>query len=329
MKNDLTGGITLIALVITIIILLLLAGISIVTLTGEGGILQKAKTAEVKQEEQEAREKLELALLNARIEKETDSSYNSETFLEELLNRENIVLEGEFAIIDHQNFIVDREKLIIIESLGKMSIKISKEVIEYRGKNEKGKYEVELLLKVESREEIRNVIITKPDGTTEEMNTEEIQNGKNMILELDTEYPVRVTTNNEKSVTRQVIEKSEEVIHSVEELADLRDKVNNGLSYEGKIIKLTKDIDLSKVCYKVDGTVQNDVSWEPIGKDSTYNFKGKFDGQNHVLHNLYINTTENSQGLFGRIDRCAEVSNVIVKGSISAGKNIGGIVRKL
>ncbi len=36
-------GITLIALVITIIVLLILAGISIATLTGENGILRKGK----------------------------------------------------------------------------------------------------------------------------------------------------------------------------------------------------------------------------------------------------------------------------------------------
>lgn len=41
MKN--IKGITLIALVITIIILLILAGITIATLTGENGILRKGR----------------------------------------------------------------------------------------------------------------------------------------------------------------------------------------------------------------------------------------------------------------------------------------------
>lgn len=46
MKNVKSNkGITLIALVITIIILLILAGISIATLTGENGLLSKANTA--------------------------------------------------------------------------------------------------------------------------------------------------------------------------------------------------------------------------------------------------------------------------------------------
>ena len=43
-------GITLIALVITIIVLLILAGISIATLTGENGLLSKAKKAEIREE---------------------------------------------------------------------------------------------------------------------------------------------------------------------------------------------------------------------------------------------------------------------------------------
>ncbi len=51
-KNRLQKGITLIALVITIIVLLILAGVSIATLTGDNGILTKAQTA--KEETQKA-----------------------------------------------------------------------------------------------------------------------------------------------------------------------------------------------------------------------------------------------------------------------------------
>ncbi|MCI8760890.1 MAG: hypothetical protein HFJ34_07275, partial [Clostridia bacterium] len=54
-------GITLIALVITIIVLLILAGISIATLTGENGILNKADTAKQKTEQGAAEEQVKLA----------------------------------------------------------------------------------------------------------------------------------------------------------------------------------------------------------------------------------------------------------------------------
>ena len=49
-KKELNKGITLIALVITIIVLLILAGVAIVTLTGDNGVLSKAIEAKEKTE---------------------------------------------------------------------------------------------------------------------------------------------------------------------------------------------------------------------------------------------------------------------------------------
>ena len=58
-------GITLIALVITIIVLLILAGVSIAMLTGENGILTQANEASNKTKEAEAREKLQLEIMGS------------------------------------------------------------------------------------------------------------------------------------------------------------------------------------------------------------------------------------------------------------------------
>ena len=58
-------GITLIALVITIIVLLILAGISIATLVGENGILAKANTA--KEESKKAEYEEVLRIIGNRI----------------------------------------------------------------------------------------------------------------------------------------------------------------------------------------------------------------------------------------------------------------------
>ena len=60
MKNQ--RGITLIALVITIIVLLILAGVSIAMLTGENGILNKATSSRSATNEAEAVERINLAL---------------------------------------------------------------------------------------------------------------------------------------------------------------------------------------------------------------------------------------------------------------------------
>ena len=61
-------GITLIALVITIILLLILAGVGIATLTGEGGILNKASTAKVENSKSSVEEELKIAMMAIKTE---------------------------------------------------------------------------------------------------------------------------------------------------------------------------------------------------------------------------------------------------------------------
>lgn len=59
MKNR-NQGITLIALIITIIILLILAGIAITTLAGDNGIVNKASTASEETKKKEYEEILKI-----------------------------------------------------------------------------------------------------------------------------------------------------------------------------------------------------------------------------------------------------------------------------
>ena len=60
-------GITLIALVITIIVLLILAGVTIATLTGDNGILTKAQSAKKVSTDAEIEEKIKLAVIASKI----------------------------------------------------------------------------------------------------------------------------------------------------------------------------------------------------------------------------------------------------------------------
>ena len=64
-KLNASKGITLIALVITIIVLLILAAVSIATLTGENGILSKANTAKTETEKAGAKEKVQMAVMSS------------------------------------------------------------------------------------------------------------------------------------------------------------------------------------------------------------------------------------------------------------------------
>ena len=63
-KNQMSG-ITLIALVVTIIVLLILAGISIQMLSGDNGILTRAGDAKTMTDEAQIREKIQLAYHSA------------------------------------------------------------------------------------------------------------------------------------------------------------------------------------------------------------------------------------------------------------------------
>ena len=80
-------GITLIALVITIIVLLILAGVSIATLTGENGILTRADNAKTETTKAEARERIQLEIAASF---DNTGKYNVGTAIENLKNNVKI-----------------------------------------------------------------------------------------------------------------------------------------------------------------------------------------------------------------------------------------------
>ena len=80
-----TKGITLIALVVTIIILLLLAGVSIAMLTGNNGVLTQAKSAKENTRVGEVQEKVKLAA-QAALTDNLGNGIEKEKFQEELNN---------------------------------------------------------------------------------------------------------------------------------------------------------------------------------------------------------------------------------------------------
>lgn len=82
-KKSNINGITLIALIITIIVLLILSGVTIATLTGENGILSKASTAKEETKKAEYEEALKLIGNGLRADK-IINNWDNKTYLEEL-----------------------------------------------------------------------------------------------------------------------------------------------------------------------------------------------------------------------------------------------------
>lgn len=78
MKNN--KGITLIALVVTIIVLLILAGVSIAMLTGDNGILAQGRKAKTDTAKAEIAEKINMELNAFKADILADGSIKSTTF---------------------------------------------------------------------------------------------------------------------------------------------------------------------------------------------------------------------------------------------------------
>lgn len=84
MRKRQENGITLIALVITIIVLLILAGVAIATLTGDNSIIKKANDAKVENEKAEIKDILGITINTIAIERGENKEYykDKETFIE-------------------------------------------------------------------------------------------------------------------------------------------------------------------------------------------------------------------------------------------------------
>lgn len=103
-------------------------------------------------------------------------------------------------------------------------------------------------------------------------------------------------------------------ISDAAELAYLAKSVNSGNDYADMFFTLTKNIDLSE------------ANWISIGTEEKM-FAGTFDGGDHDISGLSIDSSENNAGLFGVTAQSASISNVkLSEPSISGGENVGSLV---
>ena len=122
MRNN-KKGITLIALVITIIVLLILAGVSIATLTGDNGILTQANHAKIETRAGTVEEIVNLWKNDINLGEYTDMTVETEEEMLQRILNEEYVYENE---IDRKNKIIkigDREISYKIDILEKVDDK--------------------------------------------------------------------------------------------------------------------------------------------------------------------------------------------------------------
>ncbi len=120
-QEETNKGITLIALVITIIVLLILAGITIATLTGENGILSKSNVATQENQKVSAKEKVQIAVMGS---VGTDGKMEMDTLNENLNQVEGIDKEKsqlpiknlpEIVVVDNYNVYIEGNGMVTID----------------------------------------------------------------------------------------------------------------------------------------------------------------------------------------------------------------------
>ena len=105
----------------------------------------------------------------------------------------------------------------------------------------------------------------------------------------------------------------DKVITTAAELVALAEEVNNGIcTYEGRVVRLGADIDMTGVLMPTIG-----ITGHP--------FMGEFNGQSHTISNLSITSANDNVGLFGALMN-AYVHNVRIDGATVLGENHVGVL---
>ena len=299
-------GITLIALVITIIVLLILAGVTIATLTGENGILTQAEKA--KDETEIGKEK-------------------------EITNLAILATKGKdiYGKLDKEEL---QKQLDALAGKGKTEVSDSGERMEVYFKESKRYYEVDKDGNIGDYQiavEINNAgDITKGgilDGSEEkpyEINCiEDLVAFSNMVngtgIKLENGIVKQVTTddsnklNGKKVILKRTLNFKSKYSYENSERTDFGDINGN-------------DTDGNKIITEM----TTGMGFKPIGFDGR-TFTGTFDGKEESLQNLFIDyrdKTSYNVGLFGEISSTTGiVKNLTVTGEIKSNcYSTGGIV---
>ena len=240
MKNNLKQkkGITLIALVITIVVLLILAGVTIAMLTGENGILGKATTAKAKSAEEEAREKVSLMLASWKMEKAINNadfdnyienySEDIKSFGIETIIKDNVQEGLYFAQVKIGNKTYYVEIVIennnaeiknVLDSLDRMIIKINKPNYTFEDT-------VQITIEATASTQegtITEIKLTKKDDTNEIKGTRE-GNKASYTIDTDKEYTYTVSDSNGKTASGIISIKKLELEEPNIEISDVTDK---------------------------------------------------------------------------------------------------------
>ena len=303
-------GITLISIVITIIVLLILAGISIATLNGDSGIIKKSKEAKEQTEISEEKEVVDRATVQAMGN-----------------NKKGNLIESEL-----------REQLDKIASSGKTEVTDTGEEFEVVFMNSNRYYNVD---KDGSIVEEGKIVIDKsPGDITKDENGNDIKEGQPYeiwCIEDLVAFSNMVNGNGKKLENGKAIEINTST-NFTNKTVELKRNLNFKSKYSYTNSKRTDFGDING--NENDGnTLINEMTtgtgFNPIGYAQTVpseyikvgpSFRGVFDGNGNNIDNIYINRSKVS-GLFGYVSGAKEIRNINISGEIIATNSFaGGII---
>ena len=287
-KNQ-NKGITLIALVITIIVLLILAGISISMLSGDNNILKRAGEAKDKTELESLKEEVKIVMSNRTIEK-TIAGTNSKTLKQDL---ESGINNGEVEEINKADGTTKYTDVCYVTKNGK-TITVYED-----GEVEEGK-----------------VSIWK--GVTD-IECPEFKKDENNV------WNWYIYTAGQLKFLADFVNNGNS-LNGTENGADLNSYVTQAGVDSSTVtmstdttIYLMNNLDLG--ARQTNGKLIGGESWTPIGGQNQ--LIAKFEGNNHTIRGGYVQGG-NFAGIFGY---ASDINNITVKNSYIKGTaGVGGIV---
>lgn len=288
-------GVTLVALSVTIIILLILAGITIGGLTGENGIIKNANQAKEQSEIAEEKKIIDQAIIQS-MRKDRFGNLTQDNLQNAL---DKIVGEGKIEVADMQEqfavLFIEKDRYYTIDNDGNIG-------------------------------ESSTIVVDKaPGDITKDIEGNELDGSEEHPYEIWCIEDLCDLSNRTNSSTdfRNKYIKLKTTINFKSRFS----YVNGHIETEGEIASCNSIEELMK-------SMQENQGFMPIGRGDNRIFNGVFDGNNNEILNIYINRNDiDATGLFGYFasSSISEWKSIIkdlkVTGNIY-GKTAGGIVGK-
>ena len=284
------SGITLITLAVTIIILLILAGITIATITSDNGIIKNANDAKEQTEIAEEKEIVDRATIQAMGNNKRGNLVEDE--LQEQLDK--ITDSGRTEVSDNG----EEFEVVFVESTRYYTVDKDGNIVE----------------------EGKIVIDKSPGDITKDENGEDIKEGQPYeIWCIEDLCAFSNMVNNVNSFNNRTVMLMQNLNFNSK-----YSYVNGNINVNGNILSCDSIEELQKAL------IENKGFYPIGDSKKGTTFLGIFEGNNKSIKNIYINRDDVAVGLFGNVfvhnGDIVYIKNLTIDGLIEGNNEVGGIL---